>query len=178
MHTAWQQSRVDELQGRLDELEEELKNTNSSDPRRERIQRNIAKVEAGIGVERKRLNKRVEKAQEHDRYDGTKDAIYFEDLGVDQLYVDEADNYKNLAVMTPSSAAMSRAYPALVLNEWSRAQDMFMKTQMVQGNAGSVGSSGRSRRIVRSWWRGIRHRHPGGQHHRRDLDDDAVFATR
>ncbi len=57
-----------------------------------------------------------------------KDALYFEDLGVDQIYVDEADRYKNL----PFATRMGQV-KGLPQSETKRAWDMFLKAQYIQG---------------------------------------------
>ena len=57
-----------------------------------------------------------------------KGVVHFEDLGVDQLYVDEADRYKNL----PFATRMGQV-KGLPNSESKRAWDMFLKTQYIQG---------------------------------------------
>ena len=54
--------------------------------------------------------------------------LHFEDLGVDQIYVDEADRYKNL----PFATRMGQV-KGLPQSESKRAWDMFLKTQHIQG---------------------------------------------
>ena len=59
-----------------------------------------------------------------------KGVVHFEDLGIDQLYVDEADQYKNL----PFATRMGQV-KGLPNSESKRAWDMFLKTQYIQGLA-------------------------------------------
>ena len=69
-----------------------------------------------------RLGKLVQDAQEvSDR------TIHFEDLGIDQMFVDEADNYKNLHFATK----MGRV-KGLPNSESKRAWDMYMKVRYLQ----------------------------------------------
>ena len=66
-------------------------------------------------------------------------AVYFEDLGVDQMYVDEADAYKNLKFAT----SMGRV-KGLPNSEADRAWDMYTKTRTLQEDkhAGVVFATG------------------------------------
>ena len=66
-------------------------------------------------------------------------AVYFEDLGVDQMYVDEADAYKNLKFAT----TMGRV-KGLPNSEADRAWDMYTKTRTLQEDkhAGVVFATG------------------------------------
>jgi N12 class adenine-specific DNA methylase len=104
-----------------------------------------AKAEEG---DNRRLVKELEKAKkrftaklkaraDRERKD---DAITFEELGVDQLFVDEADLYKNLFYITK----MSRV-AGLPNTESNRAFDMYMKTRYVRevnGGRGVVFATG------------------------------------
>ncbi|MXW30775.1 MAG: N-6 DNA methylase, partial [Chloroflexi bacterium] len=62
----------------------------------------------------------------------SKDAVHFEDMGVDALYVDEAHRYKNL----PYSTAMDRV-KGMPNSESTRAWDMYMKLRYLQEKAGT-----------------------------------------
>ena len=75
-------------------------------------------------------------------------------LGVDQIFVDEADLYKNLFYTTK----MNRI-AGLPNSESNRALDMYMKTRYLA----------RARRR-----RGLRHRHADLEHHGRDVHDAAL----
>ncbi len=88
----------------------------------------------------RRLVKELEKAKKRfvaklkDRADreGKDNALTFEELGVDQIFVDEADLYKNLFYTTK----MNRI-AGLPNSESNRALDMYMKTRYVREiNAG------------------------------------------
>ena len=57
---------------------------------------------------------------------------YFEDLGIDAIYVDEADNYKNLTYQSQLTDLKG-----LPRTGSQRAWDMLMKTQYVQGFVGN-----------------------------------------
>ena len=61
-------------------------------------------------------------------------AVPFESLGVDQLFVDEADNFKNLAFFT-SLENIKGLNPS---TQSMRGWDMFMKTQLLQGRTGQI----------------------------------------
>lgn len=79
----------------------------------------------------KRLEKRIKnlevKLESLLTTDLKDDVVYFEDLGVDMLLVDEADNFKNLGFETK----MQRI-PGLSDVRSMRAEDMFMKTGLVK----------------------------------------------
>src|SRR5207249_172849 len=67
-------------------------------------------------------------------------AIHFEDLGVDQMFVDESQNYKNLFF----TSKMTRI-AGLPNTESDRAIDMFLKTQWLtkkRAGAGIVFATG------------------------------------
>lgn len=84
-------------------------------------------------LERKR--KKLE-AQLQDTYNAEKkdDTVYFEELGVDQLFVDEADEFKNLGVSTKLNriAGISE-------NTSQKALDMFLKTRYINRLRGEKG---------------------------------------
>ena len=73
---------------------------------------------------KKRLTVRLKKRADRDSKDRT---MTFEELGVDQLFVDEADLYKNLAYVTK----MNRI-AGLPNSDSNRAFDMFLKIRYLQ----------------------------------------------
>jgi N12 class adenine-specific DNA methylase len=118
------------------------------------VHREVAALEAAIlqvkaeEGDNRRLVKELEKAKKRftaklkaraDR-EHKDDAITFEELGVDQLFVDEADLYKNLFYITK----MSRV-AGLPNTESNRAFDMYLKTRYVRevnGGRGVVFATG------------------------------------
>jgi len=64
----------------------------------------------------------------------TEHTTYFEDMGVDQLFVDEADNFKNLQFAT----TMGRL-KGLPNSESKRAWDMYQKTRYLQQHGKGTG---------------------------------------
>jgi N12 class adenine-specific DNA methylase len=105
----------------------------------EELEAAILEAKGGTDDNR-RLVKELEKAKKRfvaklkDRADreGKDNALTFEELGVDQIFVDEADLYKNLFYTTK----MNRI-AGLPNSESNRALDMYMKTRYVREiNAG------------------------------------------
>jgi N12 class adenine-specific DNA methylase len=98
-----------------------------------------AKAEQG---DNRRLVKELEKAKKRfvaklkERADreGKDNALTFEELGVDQIFVDEADLYKNLFYITK----MNRI-AGLPNSESNRALDMYIKTRYVREISGGRG---------------------------------------
>jgi N12 class adenine-specific DNA methylase len=80
---------------------------------------------------KKRLEVRIKERADRDSKDST---LTFEELGVDQLFVDEADLYKNLAYVTK----MNRI-AGLPNADSNRALDMFLKTRYLQEKSGGRG---------------------------------------
>jgi N12 class adenine-specific DNA methylase len=80
---------------------------------------------------RKRLGVRLKKRADRESKDN---ALTFEELGVDQLFVDEADLYKNLAYVTK----MNRI-AGLPNSDSNRAFDMFLKIRYLQERNGGRG---------------------------------------
>ncbi len=80
---------------------------------------------------RKSLEARLEKLQAEERKD---DVICFEELGVDRLFVDESDTFKNLFFVTKMNNVAG-----LSNTESQRASDMFMKTRYLDEITGSKG---------------------------------------
>ena len=72
---------------------------------------------------RKRLGVRLKKRADRESKDN---ALTFEELGVDQIFVDEADLYKNLAYVTK----MNRI-AGLPNSDSNRAFDMFLKLSLI-----------------------------------------------
>lgn len=68
---------------------------------------------------KKGLEARLKKLQASDRKD---DVIYFEQLGVDRMFVDESDNYKNLFLYTKM-----RNVAGLSTTDAQKSSDMFSK---------------------------------------------------
>lgn len=86
---------------------------------------------------RKSLQARLEKLNNTERKD---DVITFEQLGVDRLFVDESQAYKNLFLYTKM-----RNIAGLSTSEAQRSSDMFMKCRYldeITGGRGVVFASG------------------------------------
>src|ERR1017187_5815385 len=105
------------------------------------VEKQVAELDAEIGLAndskgdnrlivkelekaKKRLTVRLKKRADRDSKDRT---MTFEELGVDQLFVDEADLYKNLAYVTK----MTRI-AGLPNSDSNRAFDMFLKIRYLQ----------------------------------------------
>jgi len=111
----------------LDELRAslwEMKREGASQSSQKQIQRAIDRLE-------KKLDEKLKKLAERQDETG---ALYFEDLGLDTLFVDEADMYKNLLFTTK----MERI-KGLSNTDSERAMDMFLKTQFVSKRNGGRG---------------------------------------
>ncbi len=80
---------------------------------------------------KKRLTAKLKQRADRERKDK---AVTFEELGVDQLFVDEADAYKNLFYTTK----MNRI-AGLPNSDSNRAFDMYMKTRYLQDMGGGRG---------------------------------------
>ena len=80
---------------------------------------------------RKSLQARLEKLTDTQRKD---DVIYFEQLGVDRLFVDEAHAYKNLFLCTKM-----RNVAGLSTSEAQKSSDMFMKCRYMDELTGGRG---------------------------------------
>ena len=94
------------------------------------ITEGIAEVKASGGegftvkqLERtkKSLEERLEKLQANERKD---DVVTFEELGVDMMFIDESDNYKNLFLYTKM-----RNVAGLSTSDAQKSSDMFAKCQ-------------------------------------------------
>ena len=80
---------------------------------------------------KKRLEVRIKKRADRESKDRT---LTFEELGIDQIFVDEADLYKNLAYVTK----MNRI-AGLPNTDSNRALDMFLKSRYLQERSGGRG---------------------------------------
>src|SRR5205809_953180 len=79
---------------------------------------------------KKRLQEKIQARTAREQKD---DGVTFEQLGIDRVFVDEADLYKNLGFTTK----MSRI-AGLPNTESNRAMDMYMKTRYVAERDGGV----------------------------------------
>jgi N12 class adenine-specific DNA methylase len=107
----------------LAELEDSLRQA-KQDSRGSRIVKELERA-------KKRLATKLKQRTDREHKD---DAITFEEIGVDQLFVDEADVYKNLFYTTK----MTRI-AGLPNSDSNRAFDMFLKTRYVREAAGGRG---------------------------------------
>ena len=80
---------------------------------------------------KKGLEARLKKLQAYDRKD---DVIYFEQLGVDRMFVDESDNYKNLFLYTKM-----RNVAGLSTTDAQKSSDMFSKCRYMDELTGGRG---------------------------------------
>ena len=80
---------------------------------------------------KKGLEARLKKLQASDRKD---DVIYFEQLGVDRIFVDESDNYKNLFLYTKM-----RNMAGLSTTDAQKSSDMFSKCRYMDELTGGRG---------------------------------------
>ena len=115
----WVESQVSDMQAALDELAAEQMAQHG------KVSKSLTEKEISKAVERKKVE--LQDLQEELRQLSDKPVPHFEDLGVDQLYVDEADRYKNLAFVTK----MGRM-KGLSNSDSKRSEDMFLKTKYVQ----------------------------------------------
>ena len=83
---------------------------------------------------KKGLEARLKKLQACDRKD---DVIYFEQLGVDRMFVDESDNYKNLFLYTKM-----RNVAGLSTTDAQKSSDMFSKCRYMDELTGVVFATG------------------------------------
>lgn len=107
------------------ELDTEISSAKTSKDDNRRVVKELEKA-------KKRLVVRLKKRADRDSKDRT---LTFEELGVDQLFVDEADLYKNLAY----SSKMSRI-AGMPNSDSNRAFDMFLKTRYLQEQQGGRGT--------------------------------------
>ena len=111
---AWQERHVEELR---DAFEDSMQNGDTKS-------RTHKQLQTALQNERKRLAD----LQEAISTQADKKGEYFEDLGIDQIFVDEADNYKNLRYVTKMGQVKG-----LPQSNANRSWDMFLKTQYLQG---------------------------------------------
>lgn len=105
------------VQKQVAELDEEICQARESKDDNRRIVKELEKA-------KKRLTVRLKKRADRESKDRT---VTFEELGIDQIFVDEADLYKNLAYVTK----MNRI-AGLPNSDSNRALDMFLKTRYLQ----------------------------------------------
>ena len=80
---------------------------------------------------KKSLQAKLSKLNDQSRKD---DVVFFEELGVDRLFVDEADGYKNLYLYTKM-----RNVGGIAQTEAQKSSDMFMKCRYLDGMTGGKG---------------------------------------
>jgi len=112
------------VERQLAELDTEIGQARDSKDDNRRIVKELEKA-------KKRLTVRLKKRADRDSKDRT---LTFESLGVDQLFVDEADLYKNLAYVTK----MTRI-AGLPNSDSNRAFDMFLKIRYLQERSDGSG---------------------------------------
>jgi len=108
----------------LDQLEEAIREAKAEKGDNRRIVKEIEKA-------KKRLAAKIKERADREGKDKT---ITFEELGVDQLFIDESDLYKNLPYITK----MNRI-AGLPNSESNRAVDMYMKTRYLREKSGGRG---------------------------------------
>ena len=130
---AWQERHVEELRDAF-EASKESGDTKS---------RTHKQIETALKNERTKL----QDLQADISNMADKKGEYFEDLGIDQIFVDEADNYKNLRYVTKMGAVKG-----LPQSNANRSWDMFLKTQYLQGGIDGIekpGNAGDDRGFAR-----------------------------
>lgn len=80
---------------------------------------------------KKSLQTKLSKLNDQSRKD---DVVFFEELGIDRLFVDEADGYKNLYLYTKM-----RNVGGIAQTEAQKSSDMFMKCRYLDGMTGGKG---------------------------------------
>jgi hypothetical protein len=113
------------VEKQLSELDAEIGMAKESKDDNRRLVKELEKA-------KKRLTVRLKKRADRDSKDRT---LTFEELGVDQLFVDEADLYKNLGYVTK----MNRI-AGLPNSDSNRAFDMFLKIRYVQEHGAGRGA--------------------------------------
>lgn len=86
---------------------------------------NSGKKTGKLISEKKRLQKKLQELKEESG--DSKDVIYFDELGVDRLFVDEAHNFKNLSIPTRLSRVNGIGNSSSV-----QCTDMYKKVKIVQ----------------------------------------------
>lgn len=116
---------AEHMQKQIQELTDAMEKMRESEGKKSRSVKELEKA-------KKRLEAKLEKRMNVDEKDNT---TLFEELGVDHLFVDEAQAFKNLYFVTK----MTRI-AGLPNTESNRAFDMYLKTQYVSGlNGGHRG---------------------------------------
>ena len=90
-----------------------------------------------LEITKRNLENRLKKLQANHKKDSV---VTFEQLGVDRLFVDESDNYKNLFIYTKM-----RNVAGLSTTDAQKSSDMFMKCRYldeITGNRGTVFATG------------------------------------
>lgn len=108
----------------IEELENAILDAKSGDGDSRRIVKELEKA-------KKRLTAKLKQRADRERKD---DTVTFEELGVDQIFVDEADLYKNLFYTTK----MNRI-AGLPNSDSNRAFDMLIKTRYIRERTGGRG---------------------------------------
>ena len=118
---AWVASERAQLQAALENLE----NDESQDRDGETRSAPQKAVDTALDSLEKRLRDRLATIERDD-------AIYFDQLGVDMLYVDEADRYKNLPFRSGMGGRGGDNIKGMPSGESSRAWDMYTKIRYLQ----------------------------------------------
>jgi hypothetical protein len=106
-----------------DQLEEAIREAKAESGDSRRIVKELEKA-------KKRLETKLKERADRERKD---DTVTFEQLGIDRLFVDEADLYKNLGFVSK----MNRI-AGLPNAESNRALDMYLKTRYLAGRTGGT----------------------------------------
>jgi len=109
------------IDGQLDQLENAIHEASAETGDNRRIVKELEKA-------KKRLATKLKQRADREHKDST---VTFEELGIDQIFVDEADLYKNLFYTTK----MNRI-AGLPNSDSNRAFDMFLKTRYLLEQAG------------------------------------------
>ncbi len=112
------------MNAQLEQLEEAIREAKAEQGDNRRIVKEIEKA-------KKRLAAKIKERADRE---GKDNAVTFEQLGVDQIFVDESDLYKNLPYVTK----MNRI-AGLPNSESNRALDMYMKTRYLREKSGGRG---------------------------------------
>lgn len=111
------------LQEQIDEITQGLEELTRNDGERFSIKQ--------LERTRKQLESKLEKLQAHERKD---DVVTFEELGIDRLFVDEVQAYKNLFLYTKM-----RNVAGISTTEAQKSSDMFMKCRYMDELTGGRG---------------------------------------
>jgi N12 class adenine-specific DNA methylase len=109
------------MEGQIEQLEDAIQEARAEKGDNRRIVKELEKA-------KKRLATKLKERADRENKDNT---VTFEELGIDQLFVDEADLYKNLFYTTK----MNRI-AGLPNSDSNRAFDMFLKTRYLLEQAG------------------------------------------